>query len=75
MIPSASFDIQDDRQLDFILYILGGIDSELATHQNRLTRLFETDTEEAYRAFDAVRNFLREFSRDALGVVDGSEGN
>lgn len=75
MTPSPRFDIQDDMQLDFVLYVLDGLDCDLAVYQYRLTHDFGSDAEEAYRAFDAVRNFLHEFQRDALGVVDGSEGN
>lgn len=74
MTPSPRFDIQDDMQLNYVICALDEIDYELALYQYRVTNEFE-NSEEAYRAFDAVREFLREFQRDALGVVDGSEGN
>ena len=74
MTPSPRFDIQDDMQLDYVICALDNIDYELSLYQYRLARAFP-DSKEAYKALGCVRDFLQEFQRESLGVVDGSEGN
>lgn len=74
MTPSPRFDIQDDMQLDYVICALDDIDYELSLYQYRIANEFE-NSEEAYDALGRARTLLHEFQRDALGVVDGSEGN
>lgn len=74
MTPSPRFDIQDDMQLDYVICALDDIDYELSLYQYRLARAFP-DSKEAYKALGCVRDFLMNFPRESLGVVDGSEGN
>lgn len=74
MTPSPRFDIQDDMQLDYVICALDDIDYELSLYQYRLARAF-TNNKEAYKALGYVRDFLMNFPRESLGVVDGSEGN
>ena len=74
MTHSPRFDIQDDMQLDYVICALDDLDYELSLYQYRLFHAF-ANNKEAYEALGCVRDFLQEFQRDALGVVDGSEGN
>lgn len=74
MTPSPRFDIQDDMQLDYVICALDDLDYELSLYQYRLTHAF-SDSKEAYDALGCVRDFLMNFPRESLGVVDGSEGN
>lgn len=74
MTHSPSFNIQDDMQLHYVICALDDIDYELSLYQYRVANEFE-NSEEAYDAVGRARALLHEFQRDALGVVDGSEGN
>lgn len=73
MTPAPSFDIQDDLQLDYVICALDDLDYELSLYQYRLFHAF-SNNKEAYNALGYVRDFLQEFQRESLGVVDGSEG-
>lgn len=72
MIPSPNFDIQDERQLDYVLEAIDDIDYELSIARHRLPYLFE-NTEEAFEALTHLRVLIQDFARTCLCVSDGSE--
>ena len=73
-MKTRRYNIQDDMQFDYVICALDDIDYELSLYQYRIACGFE-HSEEAYDALGRARTLLHEFQRDALGVIDGSEGN
>ena len=65
--------IQDDRQLDYVIEAIDKVDYELAIAQHLLLSLFH-NPKDAYDALMHLRALVQNFVRTGLGIVDGSEG-